>query len=100
MTRAVDGDGAARSSSTAARSRRRYFSSSSGGATVSAAEATGKPVPYLVSVPDPYDTLSPNHDWGPVSFDAAKVGEGAQAGRAGCSTCRPTAGPSGATTRP
>ena len=30
---------------------RRYFSSSSGGRTVSAAEASGTPVPYLVSVP-------------------------------------------------
>jgi stage II sporulation protein D len=51
-----------------------YFSSSSGGRTVSAAEAIGKPVPYLVSVDDPYDTLSPNHDWGPVLFDARKAG--------------------------
>jgi len=47
-----------------------YFSSSSGGRTVSAAEAWGKPVPYLVSVDDPYDTLSPYHDWGPVLVDA------------------------------
>jgi stage II sporulation protein D len=50
-----------------------YFSSSSGGRTVSAAEATGKPVPYLVSVSDPYDTYSPYHDWGPVLLDARKV---------------------------
>lgn len=50
-----------------------YFSSSSGGRTVSAAEATGKPVPYLVSVADPYDTYATHHDWGPVLFDAAKV---------------------------
>ncbi len=49
-----------------------YFSSS-GGRTVSAAEATGLAVPYLVSVPDPYDTASPYHDWGPVLFDGAKV---------------------------
>ena len=47
-----------------------YFSSSSGGRTVSAAEGTGKAVPYLLSVPDPYDTLSPYHDWGPVLVDA------------------------------
>ena len=40
---------------------------------MSAAEATGKPVPYLVSVPDPYDTYAPVHDWGPGLFDAAKV---------------------------
>ncbi len=53
-----------------------YFSASSGGETMSAAEATGTPVPYLVAVPDPYDTLSPYHDWGPVllsSADAAKA---------------------------
>ena len=51
-----------------------YFSSSSGGRTVSAKEALGTAVPYLVSVADPYDTLSPYHDWGPVLFDAAAVG--------------------------
>jgi stage II sporulation protein D len=51
-----------------------YFSSSSGGRTVSAAEAWGKPIPYLVSVDDPYDTLSPYHDWGPVLMDARKAG--------------------------
>jgi SpoIID/LytB domain protein len=50
-----------------------YFSSSTGGRTVSAAEAFGKPVPYLVSVPDPYDTYSPYHDWGPVLYDARAV---------------------------
>ena len=30
-------------------------------------------VPYLVPVADPYDTLSPYHDWGPMVLDAAKV---------------------------
>jgi len=50
-----------------------YFSSSSGGRTVSSAEAWGTAVPYLQSVPDPYDTLSPYHDWGPVLFNATKV---------------------------
>ena len=50
-----------------------YFSSSSGGRTVSASEAWGKPVPYLVSVDDPYDTLSPYHNWGPVLIDARKA---------------------------
>ena len=49
------------------------FLSTSGGRTVSALEATGVAVPYLVSVTDPYDTLSPYHDWGPVLLDAAKV---------------------------
>ena len=51
-----------------------YFSSSTGGRTASAAEGFGKAVPYLVSVPDPYDTLSPYHDWGPVLIDAARAG--------------------------
>ena len=49
------------------------FFSTSGGRTVSALEATGVDVPYLVSVADPYDTLSPYHDWGPVLFDARAV---------------------------
>ncbi len=49
------------------------FHASSGGRTVSSFEATGLAVPYLVSVADPYDTLSPYHDWGPVLLDANKV---------------------------
>ncbi len=49
------------------------FFSTSGGRTASAADVLGTPVPYLVSVRDPYDTLSPMHDWGPVLFDAASV---------------------------
>lgn len=49
------------------------FFSTSGGRTVSALEATGVDVPYLVSVADPYDTLSPYHDWGPVLYDAKTV---------------------------
>jgi stage II sporulation protein D len=43
-----------------------FFSSTSGGTTESAANWTGTAVPYLVSVADPYDVLSPYHDWGPV----------------------------------
>jgi stage II sporulation protein D len=46
------------------------FSSTSGGRTASALESTGIAVPYLVPVADPYDTLSPYHDWGPVLVDA------------------------------
>jgi SpoIID/LytB domain protein len=49
------------------------FSSTSGGRTASALESTGKNVPYLVPVADPYDTLSPYHDWGPMIVDAAKA---------------------------
>jgi stage II sporulation protein D len=50
-----------------------FFFSTSGGRTVSALEATGVDVPYLASVADPYDTLSPYHDWGPVLYDARAV---------------------------
>jgi stage II sporulation protein D len=39
-----------------------YFSSSSGGRTAAAQELLGKPVPYLVSVDDPYDA-SPYGNW-------------------------------------
>src|SRR5207248_1060757 len=49
------------------------FFSTSGGRTASSLDATGAAVPYLVSVADPYDSLSPVHDWGPVLFDGAKV---------------------------
>ncbi len=49
------------------------FFSTSGGRTVSALESTGIAVPYLISVADPYDALSPYHDWGPVVMDAAKA---------------------------
>ena len=43
------------------------FSSSTGGWTESAADAFGTSGhPYLVSVRDPYDTISPYHNWGPV----------------------------------
>ncbi len=43
------------------------FSSSTGGWTQSDSDAFGAPGrPYLVSVRDPYDAISPYHDWGPV----------------------------------
>jgi len=42
------------------------YSSSSGGWTQSATDAWGGGAPYLVSVKDPYDTVSPWHNWGPV----------------------------------
>jgi stage II sporulation protein D len=52
-----------------------FFYSSSGGRTASSTDvfASAKPVPYLVGVPDPYDTISPYHDWGPVIFTGAQV---------------------------
>lgn len=51
------------------------FSSSTGGRTQSAADAFGSPGrPYLVSVADPYDTISPYHDWGPVPVTGRTLG--------------------------
>ncbi len=43
-----------------------YFSSSSGGRTADSDDTIGAAVPYLVSVPDPWDTYSPYHEWGPI----------------------------------
>jgi stage II sporulation protein D len=45
-----------------------FFFSSSGGRTADVRDAFtgGKPIPYLVSVPDPWDIYSPYHNWGPV----------------------------------
>jgi len=43
-----------------------YFFSTSGGRTAAKAdEWGGASVPYLVSVLDPYDSISPHHAWGP-----------------------------------
>lgn len=51
-----------------------FFSSSSGGRTQSAADAWGgEDVPYLPSQPDPYDSVSPYHDWGPVAVTATTL---------------------------
>jgi len=49
-----------------------FFFSSSGGKTANVQDVwpTSPPEPYLVSVPDPYDTLSPYHDWGPLKYSA------------------------------
>jgi stage II sporulation protein D len=59
------------------------FSSSTGGLTQSAADAFGAPgKPYLVSVEDPFDTISPYHNWGPVPVTAKTLGQSLQvAGR-------------------
>jgi stage II sporulation protein D len=53
-----------------------FFFSSSGGRTANVQDVWpgSKPIPYLVSVPDPYDTLSPYHDWGPLRFTPAALG--------------------------
>jgi SpoIID/LytB domain protein len=52
-----------------------YFSASSGGRTAAIQDVwpDAQPVPYLVSVDDPYDTISPYHDWGPITFTAAQL---------------------------
>src|ERR671936_765133 len=52
-----------------------FFFSTSGGRTMSAADAWGAAIPYLLSVPDPYDSSSPYHDWGPFAYSAAKLGK-------------------------
>jgi stage II sporulation protein D len=53
-----------------------FYHSTSGGRTVSIEEAWPRatPVPYLVSVPDPHDTLSKHHRWGMVKLTPAQVG--------------------------
>jgi stage II sporulation protein D len=51
-----------------------FYSSSSGGWTQSAADAWGGSEPYLVSVRDPYDGISPYHDWGPVAVTGKTLG--------------------------
>jgi stage II sporulation protein D len=50
-----------------------FFFSTSGGRTASAEDVWGEAVPYLVSVPDPYDSISPHHDWGPFAFTGTKL---------------------------
>ncbi len=53
-----------------------FFYSTSGGRTADATEVLGKPLPYIVSTPDPYDKVSPWHTWGPVTVGAAKLATG------------------------
>ena len=52
-----------------------YYFSSSGGRTAGYSELfpDRPPIPYLASVVDPYDTVSPYHNWGPVLFTAAQL---------------------------
>jgi len=54
---------------------RTYYSSSSGGRTEAVQDAwPGSPaLPYLRSVPDPYDVYSPHHDWGPFELTPARM---------------------------
>jgi SpoIID/LytB domain protein len=52
-----------------------FFFSTSGGRTADVREVWPKlgNVPYLRSVPDPYDNRSPHHAWGPITFDATRL---------------------------
>jgi stage II sporulation protein D len=52
-----------------------FFYSTSGGRTADITDVWdgAEPTPYLVSVPDPADKLSPYHTWGPVPVTEAKV---------------------------
>jgi stage II sporulation protein D len=52
-----------------------YFFSSSGGRTSAASEVwpNSPQIPYLVSVDDPYDTISPHHRWGPFVVAAKRL---------------------------
>jgi stage II sporulation protein D len=52
------------------------FHSTSGGRTIAAAEAFGKPVPYLVAVEDPHSALSPVHRWGPTAVPETTIRKG------------------------
>lgn len=53
-----------------------FFFSTSGGRTEDVQNVfRTTPRPYLVSVPDPYDRISPYHDWpDPPTFTAARLG--------------------------
>jgi stage II sporulation protein D len=54
-----------------------FYHSTSGGRTVSVGEAwpDATPVPYLVSVADPYDRISKLHRWGPVRLTPAQLAQ-------------------------
>jgi stage II sporulation protein D len=52
-----------------------FFFSTSGGRTASAEDVWGEAVPYLVSVADPYDTISPYHSWGPFAYTGTKLAQ-------------------------
>jgi stage II sporulation protein D len=51
-----------------------YFYSSSGGRTAANEDVwDGTPVPYLRSVRDRWDTISPYHSWGPTRYSRASL---------------------------
>jgi stage II sporulation protein D len=53
-----------------------FYFSSSGGRTSSVHDAwpQSRQVPYLVSVPDPYDYISPHHVWPTTMLTASQIG--------------------------
>jgi len=73
-----------------------YFFSSSGGRTSAANEVwpSSPLVPYLVSVADPYDTISPHHRWGPFIVAPRRLARALSA-RGRLMDVRTTTGPSG-----
>jgi SpoIID/LytB domain protein len=54
-----------------------YYSASTGGRTAAAPDVLPQApnVPYLVPVTDPYDSISPEHDWGPRAFAARALAQ-------------------------
>ena len=69
-----------------------YFSSS-GGRTISALDAFGSDLPYLVSVDDPWDTASPNHAWPAQLLTGLAAREALRARRARSPTSRTSPAP-------
>jgi stage II sporulation protein D len=52
-----------------------FFFASSGGRTAAIQDVWlgAEPLPYLVSVDDPYDDVSPYHRWGPLTFTVKQL---------------------------
>jgi stage II sporulation protein D len=51
-----------------------FFHSTSGGRTAAIHDVwNASPIPYLVSVPDPHDDLSPHHAWGSFRYSAGQL---------------------------
>jgi stage II sporulation protein D len=57
-----------------------FFHSSSGGRTAASADEWGGNVAYLQSVDDPYDVISPHHDWELAPMSARALGRKLQTG--------------------
>jgi stage II sporulation protein D len=53
-----------------------FYFSSSGGRTISALDAFGSDVPYLLAVDDPWDEASPNHAWETQILTGAQLAKG------------------------